>query len=164
MPITYRQGAVGAMLDEYEKAITELKTVIELIPDDAITMITDAQTADENCRSVQSILAHVVCSGFGYAVSIYNLQGHNVIRPPKFPRLSIKEYLEDLDSLLSYTVTVFNENYPSQQFDNSVTITSRWGQIYDAEQMAEHAIVHVLRHRRQIERILIGPLAKAILH
>jgi hypothetical protein len=27
-----------------------------------------------------------------------------------------------------------------------------WGQLYDIEQLMEHAIVHVLRHRRQIEQ------------
>jgi len=37
-----------------------------------------------------------------------------------------------------------------------VTIDSRWGQRYDLEQLLEHAIVHVLRHRRQIERLKQG--------
>ena len=30
----------------------------------------------------------------------------------------------------------------------------RWGPTYDFEQLFEHAIVHVLRHRRQIDRFL----------
>jgi len=29
-----------------------------------------------------------------------------------------------------------------------------WGENYDFEQLLEHAIVHILRHRRQIERLL----------
>ncbi len=33
-------------------------------------------------------------------------------------------------------------------------IQSRWGVRYDLEQLLEHAIVHVLRHRRQIEKLL----------
>ena len=37
---------------------------------------------------------------------------------------------------------------------NNKIITS-WGQSYDFEQLFEHAIVHILRHRRQIERFLI---------
>ena len=39
-----------------------------------------------------------------------------------------------------------------EQPDNSLKIKSGWGQSYDIEQMTEHAIVHVLRHRRQIEK------------
>jgi hypothetical protein len=31
---------------------------------------------------------------------------------------------------------------------------SRWGMRYNLEQMMEHAIVHILRHRRQIERLI----------
>jgi hypothetical protein len=37
----YRQGAVGALLDIYEQAISDLKKVIENIPDNALTIITD---------------------------------------------------------------------------------------------------------------------------
>jgi len=37
----------------------------------------------------------------------------------------------------------------------AVQIKPRWGQSYDLEQLLEHAIVQVLRHRRQIERLLV---------
>jgi len=30
-----------------------------------------------------------------------------------------------------------------------------WGQRYDEDQILEHAIGHILRHRRQIERFLL---------
>ena len=33
-------------------------------------------------------------------------------------------------------------------------MTVKWRQQYDVEQLFEHAIVHVLRHRRQIERFI----------
>jgi hypothetical protein len=32
--------------------------------------------------------------------------------------------------------------------------TSRWGEPYNVEQMLEHAVVHPMRHRIQLERIL----------
>jgi hypothetical protein len=32
--------------------------------------------------------------------------------------------------------------------------TSRWGEAYNIEQMLEHAIVHPMRHRIQLERLL----------
>ena len=34
------------------------------------------------------------------------------------------------------------------------TFTSRWGEPYTIEQMLEHAVVHPMRHRRQLERVL----------
>jgi hypothetical protein len=34
--------------------------------------------------------------------------------------------------------------------------TSRWGEPYTVEQMLEHAVVHPMRHRIQLERLLAG--------
>ena len=33
-------------------------------------------------------------------------------------------------------------------------INSRWGVVYNVEGLLEHAIVHILRHRRQIEKFI----------
>ena len=75
MQKTYRPGAIGALLDEYERSISDLRKVIESIPEKALTIIVDPDTNDENCRSVQTVLTHIVHSGYGYATSIHNLKG-----------------------------------------------------------------------------------------
>ena len=152
---TYRPGAVGALLDIYEQTISDFREFIEDIPDNALTIITDPNTKDENCRSVQTILTHVVHSGYGYATSTHNLKGHSLTRPAKAFHLSIKEYSEDLTSLFAFTEKVFKEikDDELEQLDDSLKIKTSWGQLYDIEQITEHAIVHVLRHKRQIERI-----------
>jgi uncharacterized damage-inducible protein DinB len=150
-----RKGAIGALLDEYERAVSDLKRVISAIPDNALTIVTDSHTADDNCRSVQTILSHVVHSGYGYAISIHNLKGHNKIRPDRSFHLTMKEYMDDLTSVISFTEDVLSEfkDEELEQLDNALKINTGWGQQYDAEQLMEHAIVHILRHRRQIERI-----------
>ena len=33
--------------------------------------------------------------------------------------------------------------------------TSRWGEPYTVEQMLEHAVVHPMRHRIQLERLML---------
>ena len=154
MSKTFRQGSVGALLDEYERAISDLKKTIEVIPDDFLTRVIDAQTRDENCRSIQSILTHVVSAGYGYACSIHNLKGHKISRPEKAFYVTIREYLEDLNRLFLFTLEVFKEIREDEleQLDQSLKIVTGWGQSYDIEQMTEHAIVHILRHRRQIEK------------
>jgi hypothetical protein len=150
-----RKGAVGALLDIYEQAIADLQKIIKDIPDDALTIVTDRQTSDDNCRSLQSILTHLVHSGFGYATSIYNLKGYDHQRPDKSVHFTIREYLEDLIEVFRYTETIFQEidDGELEAFDNSLKMKTRWGQWYDIEQLTEHAIVHILRHKRQIERI-----------
>ena len=151
----YRQGAIGALLDIYEHAIGELKQTISDIPDSALTIITDSQTKDDNCRSVQSILSHVVHGGYGYATTIDNAKGKSVARPPKIFHNTIHEYLEDLDGVFIYTENVFKElkDDDLEEPDNNRKMQTNWGQWYDIEQLTEHAIVHILRHKRQIKKI-----------
>lgn len=98
----YRTGAVGALLDIYEQAISELKTVVQDIPEDVLTTVFDTQTTDEDCRSIQTILSHVVHSGFGYATNIHNLKGHTAQRPPKTFHTTVQAYLEDLSAVFAY--------------------------------------------------------------
>jgi uncharacterized damage-inducible protein DinB len=155
MTKTFRKGAIGALLDEYERTLTELIKVIEAIPDEELMVILDNQTEDENCKSVQTILSHVVSSGFGYATSIHNTKENSRPRPGKTFHFTVKEYVIDLTNVFSFTEKVLNESKEEdlKQLDNSLKIKTGWGQLYDTEQLMEHAIVHILRHRRQIERL-----------
>ena len=155
MTKTFRKGAIGAFLDEYERALTELINITKTIPDEELTIILDKQTEDENCKSVQTILSHVVSSGFGYATSIHNSKGNSLVRPGKTFHFTVKEYIVDLTHVFSFTEKVLNESREEdlEQLDHSLKIKTGWGQVYDTEQLMEHAIVHILRHRRQIERL-----------
>ncbi|MBO9201748.1 MULTISPECIES: DinB family protein [Niastella] len=152
----YRPGAIGALLDEYERAIDDLKAVIANINDTLLTKIIDPDTADENCRSIQTILSHVVHSGYGYATSIHNLKDHNLTRRAKSFHPTVQEYLIDLTKVFSFTEKVLSEfkDDELEQFDTALKIKAGWGQVYDIEQMMEHAIVHILRHRRQLEKFI----------
>ena len=154
MSKTYRQGAIGALLDEYERAISELQTVIGDIPDTALPVVVDTQTKDENCKTIRAILSHVVHAGFGYATSIRNNRGDHIMRPAKKNHDTVRNYLQDLYDMFSFTAEVFREltDEALEQPDDSLKIKTGWGQSYDIEQLMEHAIVHILRHRRQIEK------------
>jgi uncharacterized damage-inducible protein DinB len=154
MATTYRPGAKGALLDEYERAIADLKNTIEHIPDALLKTIVDKHTSDENCKSVQSVLIHVVHSGYGYATHIINLRGYNKERPAKAFHKTIQAYLNDLQSMFIFTEAMLSQfdEHDVEQLNESLKIKSGWGQTYDIEQMMEHAIVHVLRHRRQLEK------------
>ncbi|MXO07174.1 DinB family protein [Flavobacterium sp. HBTb2-11-1] len=150
MTKTYRQGAIGALLDEYEKAILDLSKTISSFNDTAIT----ATISDV---SVQSILAHVVRSGYAYAMYIQKLLGEQNSIPDLVYRKTVSEYQNDLTAFFIFTENVL-KNFSDNQLEecnNEKKITTSWGQVYDIEQMMEHAIVHILRHRRQIEKFKI---------
>lgn len=151
---TYRSGAIGALMDEYERAASDLKGLVEQIPDDEFTRVVDTQTQDEDCRSAQTIMSHVVRAAYGYADYIREQLSIESSRPQ--PRLlTRRESLEQLEAALEYTVQTLDGRWEmSAEEISGVVIKTRWGPVYDAEGLMEHAIVHLLRHRRQLEKFI----------
>jgi uncharacterized damage-inducible protein DinB len=151
---SYRSGAIGALMDEYERAASELTSLVEQIPDDEFVRVVDSQTQDEDCRSVQTIMSHVARAGYGYADYIREQLSIASTRPqPKL--LSRQEALEQLEAALRYTIQTLEGRWEmSAEEISGIVIKTRWGAVYDAEGLLEHAIVHILRHRRQIEKFI----------
>jgi uncharacterized damage-inducible protein DinB len=151
---TYRSGPIGALMDEYERAAAELSGLIERIPDDDFVRVVDSQTKDEACRSVQTIMSHVVKAIYGYADYIRE-QFSIASARPQLKLLSRRESLEQLEAALLYTAQTLEGRWEMSDEEISATvINSSWGAVYDVEHMLEHAIVHILRHRRQIEKFI----------
>jgi uncharacterized damage-inducible protein DinB len=145
------------MMDEYERAAADLSAILRRISDEEFMRVRDLETKDEDCRSIQTILHHVVRAGYGYASYIREACGDEANRPdvPLGERL---EYLGRLDAMLAFTSATLEDKWelPYEEM-TAVKMQVRWGPVYDLEQLLEHAIVHVLRHRRQIERFLTEP-------
>ena len=154
MQKNFRTGAIGALLDEYERAALEFQSLIRQIGEDEFTRIADCETADEDCRSIQTVSRHVVMAGYGYANYIreqFSMPAEPVPREP----ISHAELSGAIDKMLAYTVETLDGKWEMTDDEISkIVINSRWGVTYDLEQLLEHAIVHVLRHRRQIEKFL----------
>jgi uncharacterized damage-inducible protein DinB len=148
----HRKGAIGALMDEYERAAAELKRLVENIDEEDFSRIIDPQASDENCRSIQTIMSHVVGAGRGYAADIREAFSIATERRPK-RLLSQRESLEEFDAMLAYTAQTLDGKWEMPEpAIQGTAIHSRWGPKYDLEQLLEHAIVHILRHRRQIEK------------
>jgi len=152
MPKNFRTGAIGAMLDEYERAALELQSVIREIGEDEFTRIADGETADEDCRSIQTVTAHVVGAGYSYANYIrrqFSMSAEPIPREP----VSYAKASGAIDKMLAYTIETLEGKWEMSDDEISkIVINSSWGVTYDLEQLLEHAIVHILRHRRQIEK------------
>jgi len=148
---TYRKGAVGAMMDEYERAAAEFRGTVAGLTEEQYMQIVDAETANENCRSAQTIMSHVVAAGYGYADYIRDVFS-TIKHSPQRRLLAHEESLKEFDSMLAYTEATLDGKWemPEDQIE-AVSMTVHWGPTYDLEQLLEHAIVHILRHRRQID-------------
>ncbi len=153
----FREGPAGALMDEYEKAAEELKKVLKGINQQDYEEVVDKETKDPDCVSIKKIMDHVVGAGYGYANTIRKQFGDSFTkRKEDYGLDSPESACRELDIMLAYTEDTLR-NKGDLTFDdvlNNIMKTS-WGQNFDFEQLLEHAIVHILRHRRQVEKFLI---------
>ena len=97
-------------------------------------------------------MSHVVAAGYGYADYIRKAFSMTKDSPQR-RLLEHAESLKEFDSMLAYTEATLDGKWemPEDQME-AVSMTVHWGPTYDLEQLLEHAIVHILRHRRQIDK------------
>ena len=149
-----KNAMVIALFEEYRRATIELKEILSTISKAEFQLVRDAVTEDSDCLSIQTVATHIVQSGYTY-INYVNTISKIEWREYEKTIETSTEAIVEIDKMLNYTETSLeqilhfeNKEIETWQFD------SRWGVTYDFEQLMEHAIVHVLRHRRQIENFL----------
>jgi len=155
MTKTFRTGAIGALMDEYERASEDLKNILQNLPQDKFEKIYDSGTQDEDCRSILTIMKHVVAAGYGYGNQIRIFLGFTPHKP-EYKIETPHDAIRMLEKVLTFTANSIEGKWNMTEAEIIATRReTRWG-LYDIEMMFEHAIVHILRHRRQIEKFLIS--------
>ena len=149
----YRKGAVGSLLDEYEKALFELKSVLQTVGAEDYARVVAGE--DDHCRSIQIIMNHVVRAGYGYSKYIRDALSINAL-PVEDKQIPQAEINGEIDQMFAYTAAIFEgERSITDEEMETIFFKTRWGVDYNIDQLFEHAIVHVLRHRRQIKKFLL---------
>ncbi len=143
-----------ALLEEYKKATIPYKEILQSVSLSNFNTIFDAKTEDADCKSIQTITFHIIHSGHTYANYI------NTISTKKWYEYDSlvdcpKKGIIEIDKMLVYTESSFKEiwNKTNEEID-TWKFETRWNVTYNFEQLMEHAIVHILRHRRQVELFL----------
>ncbi|TDD98765.1 DinB family protein [Flavobacterium cellulosilyticum] len=145
----YRPGAIGAMTDEYEKALLELKTVLQTISNDRFLVKDDSKETD--FKSIRNITLHIVNSGYVYSNYIRKSFGKK-IKLNEIEINSVEEALYHLDKMFQYKIDTFENKWLLSDEEMMKTrIHTSWTK-YDLEAIIEHSIVHILRHRLQIQK------------
>jgi hypothetical protein len=149
---TYRKGAVGAMMDVYERVAAEFRAAVAGLTEEDYSRITDPVTTDDCCRSAQTVMSHVVADGYVYADYIRDAFSMAKSSPEK-RQLEHAESLGAMDAMMAYTEATLDGKWemPEEEWA-AIRMKVHWGPTYDLEQLLEHAIVHILRHRRQIDK------------
>jgi len=162
----YRQGIFGALLDEHDKAFAEFIDLVQSVSEAAYEEIVDPDTDDPNCRSIKTICRHVVGSGYGY-ISLMR-QVKSLLADPRYPTddltidpiLTSQDLPGEIDRMMRYmeeTLGAYSE-YAEEPW--TVYITTQSGNRIDFETLLEHSVVHILRHRRQVEKFILQIRAK----
>lgn len=143
-----------AIMDEYRKSAVEYKQILTDISQGLFEKITDDKTKDEDCKSIQNITFHIIQSGYTYSNYINTVNkrtwvdyAENIETP--------KKGIEEINKMLDFAEKSFNGIWSKTDKEiEKWKFETSWNVIYDFEQLMEHAIVHILRHRRQIENLI----------
>jgi len=148
-------GPLRAILDEYARAIRDLEIVVRPISIGRYRAATAPD--DKEYPNIATIMMHVIGAAHVYVDYISDaLSGTdrgrrrriNDFETPRIAMASVWEAFGRMVEVLGRISAYSDEELERLQF------VTRWNQRYDLEQMLEHAIVHILRHRRQIENRL----------
>lgn len=109
---------------------------------------------DANFESPEKLIAHVQGAARSYLLWIWEklerpIEGLQMTRDPAVIVPRLEAFMaETLDGWRRHLAALEDEQLSPKQF------LSRWGEPHTIEQMLEHAVVHPMRHRIQLERIL----------
>lgn len=139
-------------MDEYARAAEALCATVEALPQD-LFLRQVLSPADPDLASVQAISVHVIRAAHAHANYIRKARDLPSSPSPEVDLPTPAALRPLLAAELRYTEGALEGLYdaPEEVFTRLV-FQVRWGPTYDPEMMLEHTIVHLLRHRRQIER------------
>ena len=109
---------------------------------------------DADYESPERLVAHVQGSARGYLLWVWEMLEHPVEGLPLIRDASV--IVPRLEAFMNETLDGWRRHLASLE-DHQLApkqYLSRWGEPHTIEQMLEHAVVHPMRHRIQLERIL----------
>ena len=147
-------GPFGSLMDEYARAAEEFCRVVEGFSPAAFASEKPANSADT--RTPRALCLHVCGAAHRYSDYVRKARGMPYVdRFLLDPALltepgQVRGHLADA---LRYTEKGLDGLYDAtEETAAAIQFQVRWGPIYDPDMILEHAIVHLLRHRRQLER------------
>lgn len=146
-------GPFGALMDEYARAADDFCRVIESLSEESF--VHEVASDDPDTVSIRAMCRHAVGAAHRYADYILQARGLPFADRFELPPEAVAgpaAVRPRLAEMLRYTETALAGWYEDPAPAEKVTFTVRWGPTYDSEMILEHGIVHLLRHRRQVER------------
>ena len=150
----HKNGMLIALVEEYKRATKDYIKILDNISKEDFLAIRDNEAKDPDCKSIQTVTFHIIQSGYTYANYIQSVSNSRWLEY-KATIDTTKNAVHEIREMLKYTEESFHDNwYKSKEELEEYSFKTRWNVTYDVEQLLEHAIVHILRHRRQVENFL----------
>lgn len=149
-----RKGGLGALMDLYEEeAYFFIKTINESVKSEYWSVIVDKETKDEDCRSIKSICQHIISAANYYVELLKKGEDANYQINNKAIDLPSKEDFEpQLRKALQNQADHLEGRWELDEETRKIVIKTGWGNILDPDGLLEHAVLHIMRHHRQILR------------
>ena len=142
-----------AHVEEIERVLLEFGEFAKDIPPD----LYDVEVPGEE-GSVRAILGHVIDCAYGHVAMVAKHCGGREVER-RFPD---PESVSDPETLVAALLDAARHAREALEGVSDEALETRfevsWGQIYDGDQMMEHAICHPPRHIRQLKRFFDGEL------
>jgi hypothetical protein len=147
-------GPFGALMDEYARAAGDFCSVVEDF--DPARFAAERPSSNPNTRSPHAICVHVCGAAHRYAHYIRKARGLDFVEQYQLDPARLRAP-HDVRGLLAEAImfteaTVEPLLHATDEEIQAISFTVRWGPRYDPEMIVEHAVCHLLRHRRQLER------------
>jgi len=146
-------GGFGALMDEFARAAEDFCRTLENLPPGALDW--EQPSDDPDTKTLRTLCAHVIGAARRHTNYIRQARGLPVDETRPDPALLVtpSDVRARLADALRYAEGALDGLYHADgETVMAIRFQARWGPTYDPEMMLEHAIVHVLRHRRQMER------------
>lgn len=158
-----RIGALGAITDIYQNAVDEYVDVLKHTSLKEFITIVDKDTEDEDCRSIQTVTRHIIRSGYGYAGYVLNALNitHEIPNVNGMKLDSTEEAIREIYNMLYFNITnLYDQNRELLENNlGTIKFLTRWNEEYNFEQILEHAVMHILRHKRQINKFIVKQIS-----
>ena len=148
------KGPFGALMDECARAAEDYCRVVERF--DPLRFRAERPSADANTRSPHAVCLHVCTAAHRYAHYVRKARGVDHVERFELDPAAIGAPA-DVRARLREALRVTEDTVePLRDWDEAriqaLSFPVRWGPRYDPEMILEHAVCHLLRHRRQLER------------
>lgn len=150
-----RSGPFGALMDEYARAADDFCRLVESM--DAALFAHDVRPGNEDeTATPRAVCLHVVGAAHRYAHYIRKARGVSFVERYEADPATLTRPADTRPRLTEAIRLTEETVLPLHGFDDAavqaISFVVRWGPRYDPEMILEHAVCHLMRHRRQLER------------